>query len=90
MLDQSEKPSASTRFALVNHSLEYLILEPAGGGEPFTVESPAGRYAAEWFDLGRRIVLDPAPIEVTTEGPHAFAAPFADAPAVVYLWKVGP
>jgi hypothetical protein len=76
---------ASTRFALVNPGQEYLVLEPNGDGKPFTVELTAGRYAAEWFDVGERRAVETTPIEVAAEGPVEFIPPFAERPSVLYL-----
>jgi hypothetical protein len=76
---------ASTRYALANPGGEYLILEPTGAGKPFTVELMAGRYATEWFDVEQRQPIEAAPIDVTTDGPTEFMAPFADGPAVLFL-----
>jgi hypothetical protein len=66
----------------------HLALEPTGDGKPFTVELSAGRYAVEWFDVGERRVVEAAPIDVATDGPAAFVAPFAERPAVLYVRRV--
>jgi hypothetical protein len=76
---------ASTRFALVNPGQEYVILEPAGEGKPFSVQLPAGRYAAEWFDVTQRQTIEGAPVEVATDGVIGLTAPFGGGPAVLYL-----
>ncbi len=76
---------SSTGYALANPGREYLVLQPAGGAEPFTVTLEPGRYHAEWFAVDGRNTTAAGPVTVQGPGPVGFAAPFAAGPAVLYL-----
>jgi hypothetical protein len=79
---------ASTRYALVNEGVEYLVLEPTGDGASFTVELAAGRYSVEWFSVTAResSTTDGVTVEATASTP--FTSPFSG-PAVLCLTRTG-
>jgi hypothetical protein len=77
---------ASTGYALVSGGREYLVLEPIGNGEPFTVELAAGRYAVEWFTVNGRETIPADDVTADDRRGVEFAAPTVDAgPLVLYL-----
>jgi hypothetical protein len=78
---------SSTGYALANPGREYLVLQPAGAAEPFTVALEPGPYRAEWFAVDGR--QRTAAGQVTAAGPEpvGFAAPFTAGPAVLSLVK---
>ena len=78
---------SSTGYALANPGQEYLVLQPAGAAEPFTVALEPGPYRAEWFAVDGR--QRTAAGQVTAAGPEpvGFAAPFTAGPAVLSLVK---
>jgi hypothetical protein len=81
---------SSTGYALANVGSEYLVLQPGGAADPFTVSLAAGTYTVEWYSLDTR--KTEAAGEVTAEGTStvSFTAPFeADGPAILYLKQVG-
>jgi hypothetical protein len=78
---------ASTGYALANPGVEYLVLQPAGGAEPFTVTLEPGAYRAEWFAVEGRQRTEGDPVTVDAPGPVGFAAPFPAGPAVLYLHR---
>lgn len=45
---------SSTGYALADPGREYLVLQPAGSAEPFTVTLDPGAYRAEWFAVDGR------------------------------------
>ena len=76
---------SSTRFALANPGAEYLVLEPDGAGEPFTVRLEPGTYLLEWFSVASRETQEGDSVAVDAAQPVTFTSPFADGPAVLYL-----
>ena len=64
---------------------EYLVLEPAGDGEPFTVALEPGPYEVEWFGVTSRRTDSAEAVTVDQTGSIDFTAPFDDGPAVLYL-----
>jgi hypothetical protein len=80
---------SSTGYALANPRVEYLVLQPSGTGEPFTVTLEEGAYAAEWFQVDSRETK--AADEVIVESsPISLKAPFdGSSPVVLYLKKTG-
>jgi hypothetical protein len=77
----------STRYALANPGSEYLVLEPDGTGEPFTVTLDKGRYAIEWFSVTRRETREADAVSVDDRQDVSFTSPFPDGPAVLYLTR---
>jgi hypothetical protein len=75
----------STGYALANPGAEYLILEPTGSGEPFTVELEPGRYAVEWFDVTSRESRKADALAVDAAQQVKLTSPFSNVPAVAYL-----
>jgi hypothetical protein len=45
---------SSTGYALANPGQEYLVLQPSGAADSFTVLLEPGTYAAEWFSIEDR------------------------------------
>ncbi len=76
---------ASTGFAIASPGSEYLVLEPTGDGEPFTVRLEPGSYDVEWFSVTARQTDSAEAVTVDQTGSIAFTAPFDDGPAVLYL-----
>jgi hypothetical protein len=80
---------SSTGYALANPGEEYLILQPGGAADAFTVLLEPGTYSAEWFSIEAR---ETVPGEATTiDRPTAasFRAPSeASGPTALYLKKV--
>ncbi len=81
---------SSTGYALANPGQEYLVLEPDGTADPFSVTLAAGTYAVEWFSIGNRETVAAPNVTVESSAPVGFRAPFgAPAPAVLYLKQSG-
>jgi hypothetical protein len=79
---------SSTGFMLANPGEEYLILQPGGAAEPFTVKLEHGTYTVEWFSVNRRETQIDGQVAVDSVGDPKFMTPFEDAgPAVLYLKK---
>jgi len=79
---------SSTGFVLANAGEEYLILQPDGAAEPFTVKLEQGTYTVEWFSVNRRETQIDGQVVVDSVGDPKFMSPFEDAgPAVLYLKK---
>jgi len=79
---------SSTGFVLANAGEEYLILQPDGAAEPFTVKLEHGTYTVEWFSVNRRETQIDGQVVVDSVGDPKFMSPFEDAgPAVLYLKK---
>ena len=76
---------ASTGYALVDPGSEYLVLEPTGDGEPFTVRLEPGSYDVEWFSVTARQTNSAEAVSVDQTGSIEFTAPFDAGPAVLYL-----
>jgi hypothetical protein len=79
---------SSTGYALADPGREYLVLQPAGGAEPFTVTLHPGGYRAEWFAVDGRDTTPAGPVTVEEPAKVGFAAPFAAGPAVLHLRRV--
>ncbi|HEY3259696.1 MAG TPA: hypothetical protein VGJ95_05415 [Pseudonocardiaceae bacterium] len=80
---------SSTGYALANPGEEYLVLQPGGAGDPFTVAVAAGSYAAEWYSVTSRETVEAGTLAVGSESPVSFRAPFeTPGPAVLYLRRV--
>ena len=80
---------SSTGFVLSNPGVEYLILQPGGAADPFTVKLEPGTYSVEWFDVNRRETRSDAQVTVDGVGDPKFMPPFeAVGPAVLYLKQV--
>ena len=77
---------SSTGYALANPGDEYLVLQPSGSAEPFTVTLGAGTYGAEWFDVGGRETFLADEVTIESEGAIGFSAPF-EGPAVLHLTR---
>jgi hypothetical protein len=77
---------SSTRFALVNSGIEYLVLQPDTTTAAFTVRLPAGSYTAEWFSVRERSTTAAGALRVEREGPQRMTPP-VEGPVVLYLLK---
>lgn len=75
---------SSTRFALAYPGHEYLVLEPSGSGEEFSVALPAGRYDLEWFGITSRS-RNAEQLQVNQDAQTGFVSPLAEKPSVLYL-----
>jgi hypothetical protein len=81
---------SSTGYALASPGSEYLVLQPADAGEPFTVSLSSGTYTAEWYSVDTRETGTAVNVDVESPGSIDFAAPFVPAgPALLYLRNVG-
>lgn len=81
---------SSTGFALANPGHEYLVLQPAETGGPFTVMLEAGEYAVEWFSVDSRETKVADKLMVESVDTISFSGPFNTArPAVLYLKHIG-
>jgi hypothetical protein len=76
---------SSTGYALANPGTEYLVLEPTGDGQPFTVNLERGHYAVEWFGVVSRETREADSTVVEATRQVEFTSPFPDRPAVLYL-----
>ncbi|WP_232668644.1 hypothetical protein [Pseudonocardia sp. TRM90224] len=77
---------ASTGYVLAVPGREYLVLQPAGNGEPFTATLGAGTYTANWFDVTERAEHAGPDVTVAADSPVPFAAPpTITGPAVLHL-----
>ena len=75
----------STGFALANPGHEYLVLQPAESGEPFTVTLTPATYEVEWFSVTGREPSGGARVSVTRSGVEPFSPPDKAGPWVLYL-----
>lgn len=81
---------SSTGYVLANPGKEYLVLQPSGAAEPFTMPLAVGTYSVEWFNVNSRETKSAIPVTISTDGDISFTAPFVVAgPAVLYLKQVG-
>jgi hypothetical protein len=81
---------SSTGYALANPGEEYLVLQPGGAADPFTVLLEPGTYSAEWFSIEARETVRGAATTIDRPMAASFTAPSeASGPAVLYLKKVG-
>jgi hypothetical protein len=76
---------ASTRFALVKPGHNYLVLEPTGTGERFTVDLRKGDYRVEWFSVITRESYEGGRLQVDDDEAIEFVSPIPGEPAVLYL-----
>jgi hypothetical protein len=76
---------ASTRFALVNPGQEYLVLEPTGSVDEFTVDVRKGDYLVEWFGVSSRQTRDGGTVQIGEDQTIDFVSPLRDEPSVLYL-----
>src|SRR6266540_1318540 len=80
---------ASTAYALANPGQEYLVLQPRGAADPFTVTLEPGTYTAEWFAIEGRQTVPGAATTVHRPMATSFSPPpEASGPTVLYLKKV--
>ena len=81
---------SSTGYVLANPGEEYLVLQPSGTAEPFTVTLDAGTYTVEWFSVNSRETEGVGKVTVPSDGSISFTAPFAQVgPTVLYLKQIG-
>jgi hypothetical protein len=76
---------SSTGYALADPGREYLVLQPAGSAEPFTVTLDPGAYRAEWFAVDGRETTPAGQVTVEEPAQVGFGAPFTAGPAVLCL-----
>ena len=81
---------SSTRYALVNPGVEYLVLEPDGDGRPFTVALPPGTYEVDWFGVTSRTDAGGGLLTVGDSTPAELTSPFPTEPSVVHLRRSQP
>jgi predicted outer membrane repeat protein len=79
----------STGYALSNPGDEYLVLQPAGASQTFSVTLVPGMYSLRWFFLNNRSTKGGGVIAADGNG-TTFAAPVGTSgPAVLYIKRVG-
>lgn len=71
----------STRYALANPGVEYLVYQPVSGA--FTVNLQSGQYEYEWFNPATGLVADIGSLTASA-GNTSFTPPFAGS-AVLYI-----
>jgi hypothetical protein len=77
---------SSTGFVLASPGEEYLILQPDGTAEPFSLHLESGTYTVEWFSVSRREAKSDGHVTVDSVGDSKFVAPFEESgPSVLYL-----
>jgi Family of unknown function (DUF6298) len=77
---------SSTGYALADPGEEYLVLQPGGAADPFTVTLAAGTYTVEWFGVDSRRTVEAGEVTVERDENLGFTAPLAESePAVLYL-----
>jgi hypothetical protein len=82
---------SSTGYALADPGREYLVLEPHGTTEPFTITLAAGSYTVQWYDVDSRETVTAAEVTVDSSSATKFSSPIgAASPAVVHARRVGP
>ena len=64
---------ASTRYALANPGVEYLVYQPGSG--PFTINLQSGRYDYEWFNPRTGLLADARSFSASA-GNRTFFPPF--------------
>jgi hypothetical protein len=83
---QPRQDLSSTGYALANPGEEYLVLQPSGAADPFTVRLAAGTYTVEWFGVDSRRTMGAGEVTVERDEDIGFTAPLAEpGPAVLYL-----
>jgi hypothetical protein len=81
---------SSTAYALANPGQEYLVLQPSGAADPFTVTLEPGTYTAEWFTIQGRQTVPAAATTVDRPMATSFSLPpEASGPTVLYVKKAG-
>jgi hypothetical protein len=78
---------SSTGYVLADPGREYLVLEPEGTGQPFTVRLESGSHDVEWFSVPTRETRKGEPLTVTGQQPAELTSPSGDGAAVAYLWR---
>jgi hypothetical protein len=77
---------SSTGYALANPGREYLVLQPQGAGDPFTVTLEPGAYGTEWFTVDdRRTIPGEAPTVEVAAATTFRPPPATSGPTVLYL-----
>jgi hypothetical protein len=66
---------SSTAYALANPGQEYLVLQPSGAADPFTVTLEPGTYTAEWFAIQGRETVPAAATTVDRPMATSFSPP---------------
>ena len=80
---------SSTGFVLANPGREYVVLQPDGTRDPFTVTLASGTYGAEWFDIEKRMSLPEDTVQTDARDDVRFRPPAAiSGPSVLVLRKV--
>jgi hypothetical protein len=83
---QPRQDLSSTGYALANPGEEYLVLQPGGAADPFTMTLAAGTYTVEWFGVDSRRTVGAGEVTVERDENLGFTAPLAESgPAVLYL-----
>jgi hypothetical protein len=82
--------ASSTRYALVNPGVEYLVLQPDGDGRSFTVTLPPGTYEVGWFGVTSRTEAGAGVLSVGESVPTELTSPFPTEPSVVHLRRTRP
>jgi hypothetical protein len=81
---------SSTGYMLASPGHEYLVLEPSGSQEPFTVTAQPGTYEVEWFGVEDRRGVETDTVEVSGSAESSFVAPSEiEGPAVLSLRRIG-
>jgi hypothetical protein len=80
---------SSTGFVLANEGTEYVVLQPTGATDPFTVRLEPGTYEAEWFSIEARRTQqgDRVSVDAPTALPFTPPSP-ATGPVVLTLRSV--
>ena len=77
---------SSTGYALANPGEEYLVLQPSGAADPFTVLLEPGTYSPEWFGIEARQRVPGEATTVDRSTATSFRRPSElPGPAVLYL-----
>jgi hypothetical protein len=81
---------SSTGYALADPGQEYLVLQPRGAADQFTVTLEPGTYTAEWFSIEGRETVPGAATTIDRPMATSFSPPpEAPGPTVLYLKRVG-
>jgi hypothetical protein len=89
LIEMEPRDVSSTGYALANPGKEYLVLDPGGTGDSFTVTLDAATYRIEWFGVETRETAAAGEVTVERSGSIDFSPPFEPAgPAVLYLKNV--
>jgi hypothetical protein len=81
---------SSTSYALANPGQEYLVLQPSGMADSFTVTLEAGTYTVEWFSISSRQTQVGGSVTVESAGNVSFTPTGLPAgPVVLYLNRGG-